>query len=154
MTETTVVVEKVDTAEVGARKTKLYKVITEDGQTLETFDKSLADAAFSTRGQEVPAEVELDEKWGNTKLLSIAGAKPRPRKGGGGGGQGSAPRQQTQIDPDKAIRDQRIARQWAYGRATELYAATEEGRKLMPLDVEKQEDIQQVAEWLLEQIDK
>ena len=144
MTSSNVVVKRVDTAEVGARKTKLYKVITEDALELETFDKALADAAFSTRGQEVPAEYEKDEKWGNLKLLSIAGAKPKPRARAQAGTQAGSPAPAPKQD------NERVARQWSYGRATELLR--DSGKPyVFPLDDDTKKEITEVADWLLKQ---
>lgn len=129
-----------------------YEVELEDGRKASTKNQDVADAAFASRGNEVPAVInsQVKGKFTNTYLNEIAGVSDGGKKrsgvsnGSGGGVSGSG-------IPERAPgRDQeRIARQWAYGRSTELLIAS--GMDFtFPLDITDFQKLKAQADTLLE----
>jgi len=125
-----------------------YEVSLEDGRKASTKDKRLADAAFATRGQEIEAELgtSTNGKFTNIYLNGITGVEtnggPRPARGRSTGG--SAPRGKSPEEQD------RIARQWSYGRAVELLA-TSSTEFTLPLNDATKKALTETADWLLAQ---
>lgn len=109
------IVDKVD----GPNTNGWYEVHFEDGVVATTKNEDVAKTAFQSRGSEVPVVISerVNGRFTNIYLNEIDGVKDTPRKGAkakasttsGGSGYGKSPEEQ-----------ERIARQWAYGRAVEL----------------------------------
>lgn len=123
--------ETVTVVDVMKKDSGWYEIELEDGRKVATKAKKLADTAFQAKGSEI--EVELNEqtkgKYTNIYLNAIGDVVDSPVKSNGSGR-----KPQPTEDPQEAshenppipgpdTRDERIARQWAFGRATELFAA-------------------------------
>lgn len=134
----TVTIESVET---GARG--WFNVTFEDGRTASTKDEALKDKAEEMLNEEVEVDIQTKTKgsFTNIYLNSIDGFKGK----NGSGAKSSYGGTKSAFAPDPK-RDERIARQWAYGRATELYAA---GHPLVATDKDLTE-IMALAERLLE----
>jgi len=94
------------------------EVTFEDGRKASTKDEDIAKEAFQSRGNPVEAVISVSKngKFTNTYLNQINGvgeAKPKGRPSSNGGSK-TASRGRTPAE------NERIARQWAYGRAVEL----------------------------------
>jgi hypothetical protein len=129
-----------------------WKEVTFEGGVAPASTKSqaVADAAFASRGSEVDAVINETKRgnFTNRYLNEIAGVSDG---GGAGRGKGSTT---TAAKPSggrgKSPEEQdRIARQWAFGRATELLAASGEEFTL-PLEGETLQSVIATAETLLE----
>lgn len=139
--EMIVTVEKVD----GPNSNGWYEVVFEDGSKASTKNDDLAKEAFQSRGTEVPAVVSTVEngKFTNVYLNEINGVKDAFKKGSKARSASSAPKGgRTPAEND------RIARQWAYGRAVELLVAS--GQEFVfPADSALMSQIAEQAELLL-----
>ncbi len=137
--------ETVVVKEVVGKPTGWFEIELEDGRTVATKLKKLADQAEASQGNAVA--VDLTEKV-NGKFTNIYLNKIEPT------GNGDAPKpaaavQETvaaQAAPQDA-KGERIARQWAYGRAVEIGTAF--GSLTFPLDDESVAKLQITADTLL-----
>lgn len=142
MANETFIVDKVDEGTNG-----WYEITLKDGRMVSTKNKKFAEHAHATRGSEL--EGELNEvkrgKFTNIYLNSLDGVEDEARSTNGGsgrprrGGGGRSPAEQD-----------RIARQWAYGRAVELLATSTQ-EFTMPLDSVQKKALEETADWLLSQ---
>lgn len=95
-----------------------YTVELEDGRTPTTKNPEVAKAAFQSRGTEVPVKIneQTSGKFTNLYINEVDGIKDAPKRGASASrstGSSAAPKD-----------NERIARQWAYGRAVELLVAS------------------------------
>lgn len=119
-----------------------------DDRVLATKDSKLAEVATASIGGavEVAVNTRTSGKFTNHYLAEIGGVKEERAKFA------SVPRKPTiassggQRSPET---QERIARQWAYGRAIELLMASEQTVEFPPGKI-TQDAIKQVADWLLE----
>jgi hypothetical protein len=152
--------ESVVVTEVSKDTTKggktIYTVEFEDGREAVTFDDAIAEEAFKTRGNDVEAEINVVKsgKFTNTYLnqLNGVGESRREQSSGGARNGSSVPsRGKRQQSGGGGFRDaatqERIARQWAYGRAVELAMASD---ITLPLTDEDKSILSEFADWLLE----
>lgn len=119
-----------------------------DQVVASTKDTKVSEAAFQSRGTEVEAEINTVEKgkFTNVYLNTIAGVGGK--SAGKPGAKKSAP---AAAIPQKGNDVQeRIARQWSYGRAVELLTGSG-ADFIYPLDEEFQKYVQEQADWLLSQ---
>lgn len=140
-TETVVTVEKVD----GPNSNGWYDVTFEDGRKAATKNEEVAKHAFQSRGTSVTAVISevVNGKFTNIYLNEIDGVKDgfKPRGGSKASG-GSAKAGRTPAE------NERIARQWAYGRAVELMIGS--GAEFaFPLDSAAMSQLAEQAELLL-----
>lgn len=142
MTEPTLVtVEKVD----GPNSNGWWEVTFEDGKKASTKNEDVAKAAFQSRGGEVPAVISevVNGKFTNVYLNEIDGVKDSFKKGGRKAA--AAPAAKAGRTPAE---NDRIARQWAYGRAVELLIGS--GAEFaIPLDSATMSQLAETAEALI-----
>lgn len=141
----TVIVKEVD----GPNASGWYEVELEDGRKASTKNEEMAKTAFQSRGSEVPVEISerVNGKFTNIYLNEIDGIKDTPKRGRKASTtSGSAP---APSRGGKTPEEQnRIARQWAYGRAVELLVGS--GAEFaFPLDSATKSAIADEAAWLL-----
>src|SRR6476661_1650833 len=107
----TITVKDVD----GPNSNGWYEILLEDDRKVSTKDEDVAKAAFQSRGSEAEAVISstVKGKFTNIYLNQINGVGEVRPKGK------PAARAATKPGRTPAEND-RIARQWAYGRATEL----------------------------------
>lgn len=135
-----VIVEKVD----GPNSNGWYEVEFTGGNKASTKDENLAKAAFQSRGTEVSAVISevTKGKYTNVYLNEIDGVKEAGTRGRKRTTAGAA------TPPTSDARDQRIARQWAYGRAVELLVGS--GSEFaFPLDSATMSQLSEQAEAFL-----
>jgi hypothetical protein len=95
-----------------------FEITLEDGRTVSTKNSKLADAAFAGRGTEVEVEINESKNGSFTNYyLNKLGDVSDQRKGTSSGN-GSSKRTARPQDDD---RQKVIEREWAMGRAVELY---------------------------------
>lgn len=141
MSTVTVEVKDVD----GPNANGWYEITFDDGTKASTRSEEVAKAAFQSR--DAMAEARITEstsgRFTNRYLNEINGVSdggPKKRSGGSSGASRSAARTPAEND--------RIARQWAYGRATELLIGS--GAEFtFPLEPEVMSQISEQAEALL-----
>lgn len=136
-----VTVEKVD----GPNSNGWYEVTFDNGDKASTKNEELAKAAFQSRGGEVSAVVSevKNGKFTNVYLNEIDGVKDS-FKGGGRKAAGS-----TSAKPGRTpAENDRIARQWAYGRAIELMIGSG-AEFVFPLDSAAMSQLAEQAEALV-----
>lgn len=134
----TITVKEVD----GPNSNGWYEVLLDDGRKVSTKDEAVAKAAFQSRDVEAEAVIssQTKGKFTNVYLNQINGVgETRPKK------PAAKPAASTGRDP--ATND-RIARQWAYGRATELLIGSG-AEFVFPLDSKTMSDLSEVASGLL-----
>lgn len=142
---TTVIVKDVEKKTNG-----WFEVQFESGDPASTKSQEVADRAFEVRGDEVEAKINevTRGKFTNRYLNEIAGVSD----GGGprrASGDGTPRRQQAQGGGRSEETQERIARQWAYGRAVELLIGS--GKEFdFPLQGEDLANVAKTAETLLE----
>lgn len=139
--EDTMIVEKVD----GPNTNGWYTVTFEGGREATTKNEDLAKTAFQSRGSEVPVVISerVNGKFTNVYLNEIDGVKDTPKRSGkpaATASKGSSGRTPAEND--------RIARQWAYGRAIELLIGS--GSEFaFPLDSATMSSVSDVASALI-----
>lgn len=137
--------ETVKVKDVEAGKNGWREITLEDGRTVSTKNKAIADAAFASRGTEVEVEINSVQRGSFTnhylnKFGDISDErdsdmpKSAPRKNGSG----FSPKNQDDI-----------AKQWAIGRSVELLALSDSAVKF-PLDDDTVAAIQLSAQTLLD----
>lgn len=127
-----------------------YDVELSDGRTATTKDKKLADVAFQARGTLVKAEV-TQKPASNPKFPDNIYLNKIEVLGGADDGAvaTAAPAPAASIPPSKQQETQeRIARQWAYGRAVEILVAQGVSD---PLSDKDKTQLSEIANWLLDQ---
>lgn len=133
------IVERVD----GPNDNGWYDITFESGERAATKNEELAKAAFQSRGSEVPVvmSTRVSGKFTNVYLNEIDGMKDTPKKG--------ARKAPATVASGGFPRDnERIARQWAYGRAVELLIGSEQEFSF-PLDSATMSQVSEVATALL-----
>lgn len=137
----TMTVEKVD----GPNSNGWYEVTFEGGKVATTKNEELAKAAFQSRGGEVAVVISerVNGRFTNVYLNEIDGVKDTPRKGKAT--TASAPKSGGGRTPAE---NDRIARQWAYGRAIELLIGSG-GEFAFPLDSVTMSSVSEVATALI-----
>jgi flagellar basal body rod protein FlgG len=104
-----------------------FEISLEDGRTVSTRNSKLADAAFAGRGTAVEVEINESKNGSFTNYyLNKLGDVSDERKGTSSGN-GSSKRINTRPQDDG--RQQIIEREWAMGRAVELYTSSLGGVK-------------------------
>jgi hypothetical protein len=138
----TVIVKDVD----GPNASGWYEVALEDGRKASTKNEEMAKTAFQSRGSEVPAEISerVNGKFVNIYLNEIDGIKDAPRRGRKPAATAS-PAPRGGKSPEE---QERIARQWAYGRSVELLVGSG-AEFVFPLDSATKSAIADEAAWLL-----
>jgi len=145
--ETVKVKEVKETKSPKAGKT-VYHIELEDGRVATTLSESLAKAAFASRGNEVEAEIAVQEKgnFTNTYLNAIDGVSDRD-KPSSNGSRKSAPRGGGRDPKIQAT----IEKEWAYGQSINLLVGSGEDFNF-PLTDDQQKRIDDQAQTLLSKI--
>ena len=140
--------EKFTVVDVVQKGTGWFDISLEDGRTVSTKARKLADAAMLAKGQEVEGEINT-KKSGNftnhyLNALGDISDKPAAKTNGGGRKQSKRDIPPEAATPEIPVddRNERIARQWAFGRAIEMYVAD--------LSAQNLDDIEAIAEDLLQ----
>jgi hypothetical protein len=147
-------VETVVVDDVVKKDTGWYDISLEDGRTVSTKARKLADAAFQSKGQEVEVELNTQKKgsFTNIYLNRIGDVADSKASANGGGARRKAASPKREEAPREVVpvdnRDERIARQWAFGRAVEMYITL--GSSAFPPTDADLDEIQAAAEGLLE----
>ena len=140
--------EKIEVKSVdGPNDNGWYEVELSDGRKSSTKDEAVAKEAFARLGEEVDAVIGTTTKGNFTNIYlnqinGVGDLKPAARRSSGAarsGGGSAAPAKDTE----------RIARQWAYGRATELLIAAG-GPAAFPLSPEDMSNLSAQAKALLD----
>jgi hypothetical protein len=120
-----------------------FEITLEDGTKVSTRDEIVAKEAFQNRGTEVEANISevVKGRFTNRYLNEINGVRGKaPKRTGSPAEKAPAPA------PSKD--NERIARQWAYGRATELLIASDT-EFTFPLKPELMSQLSEMADMLL-----
>lgn len=124
-----------------------YEVIFENGVKASTKNEDMAKTAFQSRGSEVPVVLteRVSGKFTNVYLNEIDGFKDaaKPKKSAARMSDTPAKSGRTKED------NERIARQWAYGRAVELFIASGSAGGALPLTSTNTDRITEIADWLI-----
>lgn len=141
----TVVVKEVTKTDSG-----WTEVTFEDGRVASTKDQKVADAAFASRGKETDAEINVVQsgKFTNVYLNKIGGVGD---SNGKSRAPSRSPQRATRGGGGKSAEEQdRIARQWAYGRVTEIYRDLSDGT--FPPSEQDLAEIEKLANWLFDRV--
>lgn len=112
--------ETVTVTDVEKSGTGWYEISLQDGRTVSTKNQTLADAAFAGRGTEVEVEVnEVKRGTFTNHYLNKIGDLSDEKKGAAAPRNGTSKRAATPAQNDE--RQKIIEREWAMGRAVELY---------------------------------
>ena len=123
------------------------EILLEDGRKVSTKDSKLAEAAFQSRDKEIQVEINTTTRgdFTNHYLNAIEGVEAgSPRRSNG-----AAPRGRSGGGKSPAEQE-RIARQWAYGRAVEALSMSSTDFTV-PFDDATKAALTETAEWLLSQ---
>lgn len=140
--------ETITVKDVERKPSGWVEVSLEDGRTVATKNSAIAELAFSTRGTPQQAVIGTSQKgkFTNYYLNALGEVSDKPAGSGNGAKSASAI---PQAAPAANAVQERIARQWAYGRAVELLVAS--GAEFsLPLDAKTQKVLDTQAATLLE----
>lgn len=148
MATETVTVDKVERTDRG-----WFEVHLTDGRVASTKDKAIAEKANATRGAELEADINVvtNGRFENVYLNMLDGVGKKPAKSNGSSTRSTSniPAAAPRGGRDPEVQEQ-IRKQWAFGRAVELLALTQEEISL-PLSDDVKSKLDLTAGWLLDQ---
>lgn len=132
-----------------------FEITLTDDRVVSTKDKAIAEKANATRGAALEAELSepvVRGKYTTIYINSLDGVGRKKAAGNGGGRTRSTsniPAAAPRGGRDPEVQEQ-IRKQWAFGRAVELLALTQEEISL-PLSDDVKSKLDLTAGWLLDQ---